>query len=544
VTAVGGTTLQQATDTGTRDAVETTWSGSGSGCSAYESKPAWQTDTGCANRTNNDVSAIADPNTGVWVYDSFDASSGSWGVFGGTSVATPIVGSMYALANNGASSTAMNSLPYKDKTALNDVTSGSNGSCSVTELCNAGVGYDAPTGLGTPNGIGAFSLSSVSSSTAPGAPTGLTATAGTGVINLSWTAPSNGGSAITGYNIYRGTTSSGETLLASAGTGTTYADSSVTNGTPYFYEVTAVNAIGEGARSSETTATPVAPATDPSAPTSLVATSGTGVINLSWTAPSNGGSAITGYNIYRGGSSGTETLLTRVGTGTTYADSSVTNGTPYFYEVTAVNGVGEGARSNEATATPQVVITAPSAPTSLAATSGNAVVNLSWTAPSNNGGSAITGYDIYRGTSSGGETLYASVGTGTTYADSSVSNGTPYYYEVAAVNGIGAGAKSNQASATLTAPATVPGAPQNLSGRASRSSFTLNWSAPSNNGGSAITGYAIYRSTTSGAEVLIATVGTSTTYQDGIPPFGRTYYYEVAAINAVGTGPRSNQAAT
>ena len=132
VVAVGGTSLHQATDIGTRNATETVWSGAGSGCSAYEPKPAWQTDTGCARRTVADVSAVADPNTGVWVYDSAAAVGSS---FGGTSVAAPIVGALYALAGNAASTTEMGSLPYATPTALNDVTSGSNGSCGGSYLC-------------------------------------------------------------------------------------------------------------------------------------------------------------------------------------------------------------------------------------------------------------------------------------------------------------------------------------------------------------------------------------------------------------------------
>ena len=98
VTAVGGTSLTQLTNTGTRDGSETVWSGAGAGCSAYEPKPSWQKDTGCTNRTVADVSAVADPNTGVWVYDTYGNSG--WAVYGGTSVAAPIISSFYALAGN------------------------------------------------------------------------------------------------------------------------------------------------------------------------------------------------------------------------------------------------------------------------------------------------------------------------------------------------------------------------------------------------------------------------------------------------------------
>ena len=155
VTAVGGTSLNQATNTGTRNATETVWSGAGSGCSAYETKPSWQKDSGCSKRTVADVSAVADPNTGVWVYDTY-AGSG-WYIFGGTSVASPIVSSVYALAqSNGNTSLESASFPYANPTDLNDITSGSNGACSPAYLCTGESGYDGPSGLGTPNSTSAF----------------------------------------------------------------------------------------------------------------------------------------------------------------------------------------------------------------------------------------------------------------------------------------------------------------------------------------------------------------------------------------------------
>jgi subtilase family serine protease len=156
VTAVGGTTLNQSTNTGTRNATETAWSGAGSGCSAYESKPSWQKDTGCGTRTVADVSAVADPGTGVWIYDTY--IDPGWEIFGGTSAAAPIVGSVYALAGNSRSSTGtLSADPYANFASLFDSTSGSNGTCSVRYLCNSVAGYDGPTGLGTPNGTAAFS---------------------------------------------------------------------------------------------------------------------------------------------------------------------------------------------------------------------------------------------------------------------------------------------------------------------------------------------------------------------------------------------------
>ena len=153
VTAVGGTSLSRASNT--RGWTETAWSGAGSGCSAYISKPSWQSGS-CAKRAVADVSAIADPNTGVAVYDSYAYRGASgWLVFGGTSVASPIIAAVYALSGN-AGSVNYGSYSYSHLSSLFDVTSGSNGSCGGSYLCTAIAGYDGPTGNGTPNGTGAF----------------------------------------------------------------------------------------------------------------------------------------------------------------------------------------------------------------------------------------------------------------------------------------------------------------------------------------------------------------------------------------------------
>ncbi|MEW2224025.1 putative Ig domain-containing protein [Streptomyces sp. NPDC007044] len=158
VTAVGGTALSRASGTA-RGWTESVWNtssteGTGSGCSAYDAKPTWQTDTGCAKRTIADVSAVADPATGLAVYDSYQASG--WQVYGGTSASSPIIASVYALAGTPAAGTTPASYPYSHTGSLNDVTSGSNGSCGGSYLCTAKAGYDGPTGLGTPNGTAAF----------------------------------------------------------------------------------------------------------------------------------------------------------------------------------------------------------------------------------------------------------------------------------------------------------------------------------------------------------------------------------------------------
>ncbi|MEW2121742.1 S53 family peptidase [Streptomyces sp. NPDC005474] len=160
VTAVGGTRL--STSSTARGWTESVWhtsstEGTGSGCSSYDAKPAWQTDTSCAKRMISDVSAVADPATGVSVYDTYGDGTG-WVTYGGTSASAPIIAGVYALAGTPGSSDYPASYPYAaaGTSALNDVTSGNNGTCSTSYFCTARSGYDGPTGLGTPEGLTAF----------------------------------------------------------------------------------------------------------------------------------------------------------------------------------------------------------------------------------------------------------------------------------------------------------------------------------------------------------------------------------------------------
>ena len=166
VTSVGGTSLTRS-KFNTRHWAETAWSLTGSGCSTLEPKPSWQTEdanpvTGCMNRTLNDVAADADPTTGAAVYNSYGTTQ-DWAQQGGTILAASIVAAVYALAGTPAADTYPASYPYQHHRYLNDVTFGSNGSCLYVPqyLCNAGPGFDGPTGLGTPDGTGAFSAQGV-----------------------------------------------------------------------------------------------------------------------------------------------------------------------------------------------------------------------------------------------------------------------------------------------------------------------------------------------------------------------------------------------
>lgn len=152
VIAVGGTHLVRSTS-GTRGWAETAWSSGGSGCSTVYAKPSFQSDPLCTKRMEADVAAVGDPNTGVAVFGPAQSGKSTWLVFGGTSVAAPLIGGIYGVT--GHTPTGAASI-YANKSQLNDVTSGTNGSCGGTYFCTAGVGYDGPTGLGTPNGTGPF----------------------------------------------------------------------------------------------------------------------------------------------------------------------------------------------------------------------------------------------------------------------------------------------------------------------------------------------------------------------------------------------------
>ncbi|HEY0313973.1 MAG TPA: S53 family peptidase [Allosphingosinicella sp.] len=151
VIAVGGTHLVRASNA--RGWSETAWTSGGSGCSTVYAKPSFQTDALCTMRVEADVSAVGDPNTGVAVYGPTSRRASGWLVFGGTSVSAPLIGGIYGVT--GHTPTGAASI-YANKASLNDVTSGSNGTCGGTYFCTAGVGYDGPTGNGTPNGTAPF----------------------------------------------------------------------------------------------------------------------------------------------------------------------------------------------------------------------------------------------------------------------------------------------------------------------------------------------------------------------------------------------------
>jgi fibronectin type 3 domain-containing protein len=284
--------------------------------------------------------------------------------------------------------------------------------------------------------------------------------------------------------------------------------------------------------------------TVPSPPTGLTATAiSSSQINLSWTAPSNnGGSAITGYKIERsadGGSTWSILVANATPTATTYSDTGLTSNTPYTFRVSAINAIGTSSPSNTASTT--TLPTPPATPTGVTATaiSSNSIT-VSW-----NASPSATSYNIYRSTSSSGPFPMVGSTAATSSTDTGLSPGTTYYYEISAANSGGESAPSSPVSAT-TISATTPQPPTGLTANAVSSSQTnLSWTVPSNNGGSAITGYKIERSIDGGTTwltIVSNTASTSTTYSDTGLASSTTYTYRVSAINSVGTSSPSNTA--
>lgn len=276
-------------------------------------------------------------------------------------------------------------------------------------------------------------------------------------VRLKWNAClNNGGSPILGYKIYKGRTAGGATTLLTTVSKDSlgYTDLAVTQDSTYSYVVTAYNAsyesynpaniINEYLITYNQIGAPATPLT-----VTLAGTPSNNSVVLSWSPADPRNSALTAYNIYRGLSGGSRSLVGSVnGSTLTYVDGGLTNGTAYDYDVRAVNGIGTANPSNILTLTPTSA-GVPSAPQSVAATPGTGQITITWTAPITDGGSSITSYQILRGTVPGGAKNSIGTVSGSTFikVDNSRPAGTVYYYMVRAINANGNGALSTEVSA-------------------------------------------------------------------------------------------------
>ena len=388
----------------------------------------------------------------------------------------------------------------------------------------------------------------------PVAPLKLAALAGTGQIALSW----NPLSLATSYNIYRSTTPGSQGTRIGASSTSSYIDQTAAGGTTYYYEITALDSVGEGPPSTQSPGTTsIAVPSLPPAPTNLAVSAGNDYASVSGT----GSAAALYYNIYRSTTAGMQGVLQGTTNGFSlgcgylchpshnfsFLDASVADGTTYFYTVTEVNSNGEGLPSPQsAGATPLSPTAVPAAPTSVTGVGAPGQVLLSWV---NVSGSTL--YKVYRSALVGAQgTLIASIdaipfagAAQAYYTDTTATSGPYYYYTVVAVNQLGAGPASAQSPGVSTQPLSIPTAPTGVNAVAGYSQVTVSWTAVPGT-----TDYVIYRFTAPGAACcsgpgLVSVIAPATSFVDTTVINGTAYYYVVTAQNGLGTSPASSQTA-
>ena len=355
----------------------------------------------------------------------------------------------------------------------------------------------------------------------PPAPTGVTAVAGNGQVLVSWKAAAG---TTAGYTVKRATVRTGPFTVVQGGvTGTSLLCTGLTNGTAYYFVVTASSAGGEGAASAAVTATPLAP---PAAPAGVTATPGNARVTLTWTAVAG---ATGGYNVKRGTVNGGPYTVVQNGlNATAFTDTGLTNGTAYFYVVTALNAGGESNASTTATTAP---VAPPAAPGGVAATPRDGRALLAW-----DPAVGAASYTLKVATTGGGP--YTSVQAGVTtnaFTHAGLTNGNTYFYVVSASNAGGESANSVEVRVTPQPP---PPAPTGLAAQALNAKVNLIWNASPG-----ATGYVLRRALTSGGPYADVTVPplAATGYTDTGLTNGTTYFYVVVALNASGPGPVSSQ---
>jgi pectate lyase/pectin methylesterase-like acyl-CoA thioesterase len=347
---------------------------------------------------------------------------------------------------------------------------------------------------------------------------------------LNWNAASGADS----YNIYRSETTGGPYTFLTNVTSTMYTDTGLVNKKNYYYVVTGVNANGESDFSSEALGYPNNVQPPATAPTFLPTDIRDSQLTLKWTSvlgkDEDGSDVPSSYTLVKSTTPNGpfETVAQKL-TSTTYLDKNLSNGTEYYYQVTAGNmgGTSPGSELLKVTAAEPLGM-----PTLLNATPGNNRVDLSWSSVTQ-----ATSYTVKRSTVNGGPYTKIKEVTGTSYSDSDAVNGTTYYYAVTAANTLLESMISNQLKAAPYAP--VPGAPtvpSALNAIANEGSVSLSWNTVSG-----ATTYQVKRSTTSGGPYDLLSSSNTTSFEDTNVTNGTTYYYVISAVNANGESPNTDE---
>ncbi len=423
---------------------------------------------------------------------------------------------------------------------ISNLTNGTSYTFSVT--ATNGTGTSAPS---APQTVTPFTL--------PGSPTITGVTAGNSAITIDWTAGASGGSSITGYavNAFDSANPSDDATdvcgpASDASSATTCSTGTLVDGESYTFEVAALNAAGTGPFSAPSSA--VTFVANPESPAIASVTPSDSSLTVKWTAPtSDGGSPITGYTVSQTDDNDVTTTdvcpSSDSSTSLQCVVANLTNGDDYTFEVAAINAVGTGPFSSPST--PVAPYTKPGAPIITTETAGDGSIDLAWTVPSDDGGNAVSGYSVSAlDTNTSVTTTNACPGSETSSVTSctvsNLTNGVPYTFEVAAINAAGTGAFSGASSAIT--PYGSTSAPGNVNAKAGVLSAHLTWTAPSNNGGSPITGYTVsaLNVTTNVAtlDVCGPTSDSSTSLSCTATNLtaGDSYTFTVAAINAGGPG--------
>jgi titin len=414
--------------------------------------------------------------------------------------------------------------------------------CTITGLANGSeytfkvVTNSTVYGAGTTTpSLPSSSSNAIIPATAPDSPSGIEVTAGTGKISVSWDEPASNGSAIISYTVKAydsaGNEVTGATCVATAPAKTCDVSANLVAGTSYTFKVTATSAAGTSAASAASTSVAVNAA--PSVPINVIAEKGNTTATVRWDAPLDiRGSEITGYTVTAYSGTTVAGTCTSNASDKTCVVNNLTNGVAYTFKVTATNGIGTSALSSASSAvTPSTV---PGAPTTVSVVAGDTEVTISFVAPLNNGGSAVTGYKVI---SSDGTTLTSS---SSPLKVTGLTNGTSYTFTVKATN-INGDSEASSASSSVT-PAKAPDAPSSVSVTEGIGKVSVSWTAPASNG-SAITSYTVQAYDNSGSlvagAICVANAPAVTCDVSTNLLSGNNYTFKVTATNIAGTSSPS-----